>query len=124
MEKDPSLYQDAARTVADDRLGAEGMEAQVRLEQGGTHVGGGRVGWPIPRADGPGGHPQLDDFVSAAPDYNEEEEEQKYFRRQRLCIVKNVLAASLAGTLIYGVYLGTALPLLVTPPHPPRGSSG
>ncbi|NWR60414.1 UN93B protein, partial [Bucorvus abyssinicus] len=76
MEKDPSLYQDAARTVAGDRMGAEGMEAQ------------------------------LDDFVSAPPDYNEEEEEQKYFRRQRLCVVKNVLAASLAGTLIYGVYLG------------------
>ncbi|KAM9223704.1 protein max [Leptosomus discolor] len=49
---------------------------------------------------------QLDDFVGAHPDYNEEEEEQKYFRRKRLGVVKNVLAASLAGTLTYGVYLG------------------
>ncbi|NXH83842.1 UN93B protein, partial [Edolisoma coerulescens] len=49
---------------------------------------------------------QLDDFVGAHPDYNEEEEEQKYFRRKRLGVVKNVVAASLAGTLTYGVYLG------------------
>ncbi|KAM9606077.1 protein unc-93 homolog B1 isoform 1-T1 [Morphnus guianensis] len=49
---------------------------------------------------------QLDDFVGAHPDYNEEEEEQKYYRRKRLGVVKNVLAASLAGTLTYGVYLG------------------
>uniref|UniRef100_A0A8D0EFL9 Uncharacterized protein n=1 Tax=Strix occidentalis caurina TaxID=311401 RepID=A0A8D0EFL9_STROC len=53
-----------------------------------------------------GGAPQLDDFVGAHPDYNEEEEEQKYFRRKRLGVVKNVVAASLAGTLTYGVYLG------------------
>ncbi|XP_063189469.1 protein unc-93 homolog B1 isoform X2 [Chroicocephalus ridibundus] len=76
MEKDPSCYQDAAKTVASDGLGAEGMETQ------------------------------LDDFVGAPPDYNEEEEEQKYFRRKRLGVVKNVLAASLAGMLTYGVYLG------------------
>ncbi|XP_075568396.1 protein unc-93 homolog B1 [Pelecanus crispus] len=76
MEKDPSCYQDAAKTVAGDGLGTEGMETQ------------------------------LDDFVGAHPDYNEEEEEQKYFRRKRLGVVKNVLAASLAGMLIYGVYLG------------------
>ncbi|KFQ35583.1 Protein unc-93 B1, partial [Mesitornis unicolor] len=44
--------------------------------------------------------------VGAHPDYNEEEEEQKYFRRKRLGVVKNVLAASLAGMLTYGVYLG------------------
>ncbi|NXS56563.1 UN93B protein, partial [Brachypteracias leptosomus] len=50
--------------------------------------------------------PQLDDFVGAPPDYNEEEEEQKYFRRKRLGVLKNVVAASLAGTLTYGVYLG------------------
>lgn len=62
--------------------------------------------------------------MSAAPDYNEEEEEQKYFRRQRLCVVKNVLAASLAGTLIYGVYLGMALPLPRNPHPERRGSSG
>lgn len=44
------------------------------------------------------------------PDYNEEEEEQKYFRRKRLGVIKNVVAASLAGTLTYGVYLGMRLP--------------
>ncbi|NXX83796.1 UN93B protein, partial [Urocolius indicus] len=49
---------------------------------------------------------QLDDFVGANLDYNEEEEEQKYFRRKRLGVVKNVVAASLAGTLTYGIYLG------------------
>ncbi|NXD88664.1 UN93B protein, partial [Halcyon senegalensis] len=53
-----------------------------------------------------GARPQLDEFVGAHPDYNEEEEEQKYFRRKRLGVVKNVVAASLAATLTYGVYLG------------------
>ncbi|NWI67811.1 UN93B protein, partial [Todus mexicanus] len=53
-----------------------------------------------------GAPPQLDEFVGAPPDYDEEEEEQKYFRRKRLGVVKNVVAASLAGTLTYGVYLG------------------
>ncbi|KAM7134029.1 protein unc-93 homolog B1, partial [Macrochelys suwanniensis] len=52
------------------------------------------------------GSPQLDDFVGANPDYNEEEEERKYFRRKRLAVIKNVLAASLGGMLTYGVYLG------------------
>ncbi|NXG69320.1 UN93B protein, partial [Baryphthengus martii] len=56
--------------------------------------------------DRQGCHPQLDEFVGAHPDYNEEEEEQKYFRRKRLGVVKNVVAASLAATLTYGVYLG------------------
>ncbi|NXE16908.1 UN93B protein, partial [Lophotis ruficrista] len=74
MEKDPSCYHNAPKTVVGDC--AEGTETQ------------------------------LDDFVGAHPDYNEEEEEQKYFRRKRLGVVKNVLAASLAGTLTYGVYLG------------------
>ncbi|KFO97786.1 Protein unc-93 B1, partial [Calypte anna] len=50
--------------------------------------------------------PQLDDFVGANPEYNEEEEEQKYFRRKRLGVVKNVVASSLAVTFIYGVCLG------------------
>ncbi|NXW38682.1 UN93B protein, partial [Phaetusa simplex] len=86
MEKDPSCYQDAAKTVASDGLGAEGMEKQ------------------------------LDDFVGAPPPYNEEEEEQKYFRRKRLGVVKNVLAASLAGMLTYGPPLGTALSLPGEPP--------
>lgn len=55
-------------------------------------------------AEGP--EAQLDDFVGAHPDYDEEEEEHKFFRRKRLGVIKNVLAASLAGTLTYGVYLG------------------
>ncbi|XP_071618508.1 protein unc-93 homolog B1 [Heliangelus exortis] len=49
---------------------------------------------------------QLDDFVGANPEYNEEEEEQKYFRRKRLGVVKNVVASSLAVTFIYGVCMG------------------
>lgn len=114
MEKEFNCYQEAAKPAADARLGAEGTEAQVR-------PGGGadpRVlgGCPIPRANSRGlGCPpptQLDDFVSAHTDYNEEEEEQKYFRRKRLGVVKNVVAASLALTLTYGVYLGMALLLL------------
>lgn len=56
-------------------------------------------------------------MVGTHPEYNEEEEEQKYFRRKRLGVVKNVLAASLAATLTYGVYLGTA----PTPWGPPLG---
>ncbi|NXL85790.1 UN93B protein, partial [Alectura lathami] len=55
---------------------------------------------------GLGPEAQLDDVVGAHPDYNEEEEEQKYFRRKRLGVLKNVLAASLAAMLTYGVYLG------------------
>ncbi|NXI70072.1 UN93B protein, partial [Anseranas semipalmata] len=57
-------------------------------------------------AAGEGPEVQLDEVVGTPPDYNEEEEEQKYFRRKRLGVVKNVLAASLAATLTYGVYLG------------------
>ncbi|NXA71963.1 UN93B protein, partial [Thryothorus ludovicianus] len=76
MEKDVDGCQDGAKTVPSARLGTEGTEAQ------------------------------LDDFMSAHPDYNEEEEEQKYFRRKRLGVIKNVVSASLAGTLTYSVYLG------------------
>uniref|UniRef100_A0A8B9PH48 Unc-93 homolog B1, TLR signaling regulator n=1 Tax=Apteryx owenii TaxID=8824 RepID=A0A8B9PH48_APTOW len=76
MEKGSNCCQDAADTAEGNGLGPEGTEAQ------------------------------LDDFVGAHPNYNEEEEEQKYFRRKRLGIVKNVLAASLAAMLTYGVYLG------------------
>ncbi|NXG15835.1 UN93B protein, partial [Grallaria varia] len=76
MEKDPDCCQDGAKMVPAAGLGTEGTETQ------------------------------LDDFVGAHPDYNEEEEEQKYFRRKRLGVIKNVVAASLAATLTYGVYLG------------------
>ncbi|EMP27683.1 Protein unc-93 like protein B1 [Chelonia mydas] len=82
MEKDPNHYQEAVGNgVAADRLVA----------------GAGDV---------PGLDVGLDDFVGANPDYNEEEEERKYFRRKRLAVIKNVLAASLGGMLTYGVYLG------------------
>ncbi|XP_039568283.1 protein unc-93 homolog B1 isoform X4 [Passer montanus] len=76
MEKDIDGCQDGAKTVASAMLGTEGTDSQ------------------------------LDDFVGAHPDYNEEEEEQKYYRRKRLGVIKNVVAASLAGTLTYSVYLG------------------
>ncbi|XP_039210267.1 protein unc-93 homolog B1 [Crotalus tigris] len=49
---------------------------------------------------------QLENFVEAHAEYNEEEEERKYFRRKRLGVVKNLLAASMAGMLTYGVFLG------------------
>ncbi|XP_072106844.1 protein unc-93 homolog B1 isoform X1 [Mobula birostris] len=39
-------------------------------------------------------------------DYNEEEEERKYFRRKRLFVVKNLVCASVGNMLIYAVYLG------------------
>lgn len=56
--------------------------------------------------------------MGAHPDYNEEEEEQKYFRRKRLGVIKNVVAASLAGTLTYSVYLGMG------PPRSPQNNLG
>lgn len=61
--------------------------------------------------------------MGAHPDYNEEEEELKFFRRKRLGVIKNVLAASLAGTLTYGVYLGMVL-LLLRDPQCALGGSG
>lgn len=62
--------------------------------------------------------------MGAQSDYNEEEEEQKYFRRKRLGIVKNVVAASLAGMLTYGVYLGTPCPHPVNTPAVAWGAQG
>ncbi|XP_041064972.1 protein unc-93 homolog B1 isoform X1 [Carcharodon carcharias] len=49
---------------------------------------------------------QIDDFLAPNQDYNEEEEERKYFRRKRLAVLKNVVCASLGSALTYGVYLG------------------
>ncbi|XP_064416872.1 protein unc-93 homolog B1 [Latimeria chalumnae] len=49
---------------------------------------------------------QIDDFLGTNQDYNEEEEERKYFQRKRLGVIKNILAASIGGMLTYGVYLG------------------
>ncbi|XP_025972912.2 protein unc-93 homolog B1 isoform X1 [Dromaius novaehollandiae] len=76
MEKGPNSCQAATNMVEGNGLSPEGTETQ------------------------------LDDVVGTHPDYNEEEEEQKYFRRKRLGAIKNVLAASLAAMLTYGVYLG------------------
>ncbi|XP_030078487.1 protein unc-93 homolog B1 [Microcaecilia unicolor] len=53
-----------------------------------------------------GAEAQIDNFLDPNQDYNEEEEEQKYFRRKRLAIIKNVISASVGGMLTYGVYLG------------------
>ncbi|KAL8182950.1 UNVERIFIED_CONTAM: hypothetical protein K2H54_009099 [Gekko kuhli] len=53
-----------------------------------------------------GAEVQLDDFVGAHAEYNEEEEERKYFRRKRLGVIKNLLTASVGGMLTYGVFLG------------------
>lgn len=53
-----------------------------------------------------GAEVQLDEFVGAHTEYNEEEEESKYFRRKRFGIIKNLLAASMGGMLTYGVFLG------------------
>ncbi|KAL2097374.1 hypothetical protein ACEWY4_006581 [Coilia grayii] len=49
---------------------------------------------------------QVEEFLGPHPDYDEEEEERKYYRRKRLGVVKNVAGASVAGMIIYSVYLG------------------
>ncbi|KAJ8262497.1 hypothetical protein GJAV_G00167120 [Gymnothorax javanicus] len=48
----------------------------------------------------------MEDFLGPPPEYDEEEEERKYYRRKRLGVVKNVVAASVAGMIVYSVYLG------------------
>nr|XP_033776077.1 protein unc-93 homolog B1 isoform X2 [Geotrypetes seraphini] len=66
-------------------------------------VGAGMAdGMPVPE----GAEAQIDNFLDPNQDYNEEEEEQKYFRRKRLTVIKNVVSASVGGMLTYGVYLG------------------
>ncbi|XP_012692522.1 protein unc-93 homolog B1 [Clupea harengus] len=49
---------------------------------------------------------QVEEFLGPHPDYDEEEEERKYYRRKRLGVVKNVVGASVAGMIVYSVYLG------------------
>ncbi|KAK7929706.1 hypothetical protein WMY93_006101 [Mugilogobius chulae] len=49
---------------------------------------------------------QMEEFLGPQPEYNEEEEEKKYYRRKRLGVIKNVLSASVAAMLVYGVYMG------------------
>ncbi|XP_043940019.1 protein unc-93 homolog B1 [Protopterus annectens] len=62
----------------------------------------GLAGAAIPQMD----EAQIDDFLGTNQDYNEEEEERKYFRRKRLAVIKNVFVASIGGMLTYGVYMG------------------
>ncbi|XP_035281840.1 protein unc-93 homolog B1 [Anguilla rostrata] len=48
----------------------------------------------------------MEDFLGPHPEYDEEEEEIKYYRRKRLGVVKNVVAASVAGMITYSIYMG------------------
>lgn len=48
----------------------------------------------------------MEEFLGPHPDYDEEEEERKYYRRKRLGVVKNVVGASVAGMIVYSVYMG------------------
>ncbi|XP_061107716.1 protein unc-93 homolog B1 [Conger conger] len=48
----------------------------------------------------------MEDFLGPHPEYDEEEEERKYYRRKRLGVVKNVVAASVAGMITYSIYMG------------------
>ncbi|XP_069609048.1 protein unc-93 homolog B1 isoform X3 [Ranitomeya imitator] len=49
---------------------------------------------------------QLEEFLGDNVDYDEEAEEQKYYRRKRFLTVKSVISASLGVAMTYGVYLG------------------
>ncbi|XP_032496403.1 protein unc-93 homolog B1 isoform X2 [Phocoena sinus] len=80
MEAEPQLYPVAGA------VGAQGDEDQLGVPDG-------------PEAP-------LDELVGAYPNYNEQEEERRYYRRKRLGVLTNVLAASAGGMLTYGVYLG------------------
>nr|XP_030689184.1 protein unc-93 homolog B1 isoform X1 [Globicephala melas] len=85
MEAEPPLYPVAGA------VGAQGDEDQLGVPDG-------------PEAP-------LDELVGAYPNYNEQEEERRYYRRKRLGVLKNVLAASAGGMLTYGVYLEPGRPL-------------
>ncbi|XP_073665361.1 protein unc-93 homolog B1 isoform X3 [Tursiops truncatus] len=85
MEAEPPLYPVAGA------VGAQGDEDQLGVPDG-------------PEAP-------LDELVGAYPNYNEQEEERRYYRRKRLGVLKNVLAASAGGMLTYGVYLEPGCPL-------------
>ncbi|XP_053190743.1 protein unc-93 homolog B1 [Scomber japonicus] len=49
---------------------------------------------------------QMEEFLGPQAEYNEEEEERKYYRRKRLGVIKNVLAASIGAMIVYSVYMG------------------
>ncbi|KAM9315055.1 protein unc-93 homolog B1 [Pholidichthys leucotaenia] len=52
------------------------------------------------------GEGQVEEFLAPKAEYNEEEEERKFYRRKRLGVIKNVLAASVGAMIVYSVYLG------------------
>ncbi|GAA6230329.1 protein unc-93 homolog B1-like [Lates japonicus] len=49
---------------------------------------------------------QMEEFLGPQAEYSEEEEERKYYRRKRLGVIKNVLAASVGAMIVYSVYMG------------------
>ncbi|XP_059410417.1 protein unc-93 homolog B1 [Carassius carassius] len=51
-------------------------------------------------------HDHVEEFLGPHPDYDEDVEERKYYRRKRLGVVKNVVGASCGGMIIYSVYMG------------------
>lgn len=48
----------------------------------------------------------MEEFLGPQAEYNEDEEERKYYRRKRLGVIKNVLAASVGAMIVYSVYMG------------------
>ncbi|KAM4033952.1 protein unc-93 homolog B1 isoform 2-T2 [Anomaloglossus baeobatrachus] len=52
------------------------------------------------------GNEQLEEFLGDNVEYDEEGEEQRYYRRKRILTVKSVISASLGVAMTYGVYLG------------------
>lgn len=49
---------------------------------------------------------RMEEFLGPQPEHKEEEEERKYYRRKRLGVIKNVISASVAAMIVYGVYMG------------------
>uniref|UniRef100_A0A8C4ZXD5 Unc-93 homolog B1, TLR signaling regulator n=1 Tax=Gadus morhua TaxID=8049 RepID=A0A8C4ZXD5_GADMO len=49
---------------------------------------------------------QMEEFLGPQAEYDEEEEERKYYRRKRFGVIKNVVAASVGGMIVYSVYMG------------------
>ncbi|XP_077575637.1 protein unc-93 homolog B1 [Stigmatopora nigra] len=49
---------------------------------------------------------QMEDILGPQAEFNEAEEEKKYYRRKRLGVIKNVVAASTGTMILYSVYMG------------------
>ncbi|XP_073542252.1 protein unc-93 homolog B1 isoform X2 [Phyllobates terribilis] len=64
------------------------------------------VGQPLDTQELDDGNEQLEEFLGDKADFNEEAEEQRYYRRKRFLTVKSVISASLGVAMTYGVYLG------------------